>query len=512
MQQSEYDVVIVGGAFAGASLGLLLKRRRPQTRVLIVERVVKFDKKVGESTSEVSACFLTRILRLTHHLERNHIAKQGLRLWFNDGVNTDPSRCSETGINYQTRLPTFQLDRSVLDEHLLELAAQAGCDLMRPAKLVDWTPQPQSNLLRISDDTGEKEIRARWVVDASGKASWISRKLGHWRRLESHPTNAIWSRFNNVADIDGPEVAERYPAFANAVRCSRAAATNHLIGRGWWSWIIPLRCGEVSLGTTYDPRIFTLPKDGSIAERLLANTVKHPIGKLLFEKATPVEGDQHAYGHLPYYSEKIASEAWCCVGDAAGFMDPLYSQGLDFVAYTVCATLPLICKALDGLDVGMQAEKLSAAYVQSCQRWQASLYHDKYQYLGDAELMNTSFLLDLSCYFIGPVRLVHDDLDKEFTIFPYSDAIGARVGKFMQFYNRRLAVLAQRRLASGCYGRRNVDWRFLVRGGFAPDTSVLKTLRTGLWHWLKAEAHGCKLPRVTKAEPMNAGAVTLQES
>jgi hypothetical protein len=162
--------------------------------------------------------------------------------------------------------------------------------------------------------------------------------------------------------------------------------------------------------------------------------------------------------------------------------------------------------------VGMLAEKLNAAYVQSCQNWQASLYHDKYQYLGDAELMNTSFLLDLSCYFIGPVRLVHDDLDKEFAVFPYSDAIGARVGTFMQFYNKRLAILAQRRLAAGCYGRRNLDWRFLVRSGFAPDTSVLKTLRTGIMHWLKAEAHGCKLPRVARTEPMNADTPALQET
>src|SRR5579864_9006691 len=60
-----FDVVVIGGAFSGAATGLLLKRRRPQLRVAIVERAAAFDRKVGESTTEVSSCFLTRVLGLT---------------------------------------------------------------------------------------------------------------------------------------------------------------------------------------------------------------------------------------------------------------------------------------------------------------------------------------------------------------------------------------------------------------------------------------------------------------
>ena len=66
---SDYDVVIIGGAFSGAATALMLKRNKPDARVLIVEKTAEFHCKVGESTTEVSSCYMTRILGLTHYLE-----------------------------------------------------------------------------------------------------------------------------------------------------------------------------------------------------------------------------------------------------------------------------------------------------------------------------------------------------------------------------------------------------------------------------------------------------------
>ena len=76
----EFEVVIVGGAFSGAATALLIKRRRPETRILIIEKATEFDRKVGESTTEVSSCYMTRMLGLTHYLGHHQWAKQGLRL------------------------------------------------------------------------------------------------------------------------------------------------------------------------------------------------------------------------------------------------------------------------------------------------------------------------------------------------------------------------------------------------------------------------------------------------
>jgi 2-polyprenyl-6-methoxyphenol hydroxylase-like FAD-dependent oxidoreductase len=81
---SEYDVVIIGGAFSGAATALMLKRKRQEARVLIIEKTAEFDRKVGESTTEVSSCYMTKILGLTHYLGHHQLAKQGLRLWFSN--------------------------------------------------------------------------------------------------------------------------------------------------------------------------------------------------------------------------------------------------------------------------------------------------------------------------------------------------------------------------------------------------------------------------------------------
>jgi len=78
----DYDVVIVGGAFSGSATALMLKRKHPAARVLIIEKTAEFDRKVGESTTELSSCYMTRLLGLTNYLGHHHLAKQGLRMWF----------------------------------------------------------------------------------------------------------------------------------------------------------------------------------------------------------------------------------------------------------------------------------------------------------------------------------------------------------------------------------------------------------------------------------------------
>ena len=78
----DYDVVIIGGAFSGAVTALMIKRKQPAARVLIIEKNAAFDRKVGESTTEVSSCYMTRILGLANYLGHEQLAKQGLRMWF----------------------------------------------------------------------------------------------------------------------------------------------------------------------------------------------------------------------------------------------------------------------------------------------------------------------------------------------------------------------------------------------------------------------------------------------
>ena len=111
-------------------------------------------------------------------------------------------------------------------------------------------------------------MRCRWVIDASGRSAFLARKLGHFRQNTEHPINAVWARFTGVKDWDSYEWREKFPDYAAASRTGRAWATNHLMGQGWWCWIIPLKGGDFSAGLVYDSRIFTLPEGENLGERL----------------------------------------------------------------------------------------------------------------------------------------------------------------------------------------------------------------------------------------------------
>ena len=87
----------------------------------------------------------------------------------------------------------------------------------------------------------------------------LARKNGWWRPNTEHPTAACWSRWKGVKDWDGCELAQKFPEWASAVYGTRGTATNHIIGDGWWSWWIPLKGGDTSVGVVFDQRLVDWP-------------------------------------------------------------------------------------------------------------------------------------------------------------------------------------------------------------------------------------------------------------
>jgi flavin-dependent dehydrogenase len=511
--QHEYDVVIIGGAFSGATTALMIKRHRPEARVLIIEKNAEFDRKVGESTTEVSSCYLTRILGLANYLGHEQLAKQGLRLWFCNSPNQRFDECVEVGPRYSARVQTFQVDRAKLDSHLLELACAAGCDLWRPAKVTNIDLQ-NGGVQSIDADlltgngrqksaeadgnaapTPQRELRsarARWIVDASGPAALLARKLGYFRPNEEHPINSVWARFTGVKDWDSYDWRENSRDYMDACRTARSWATNHLMGHGWWCWIIPLRGGDVSAGIVYDSRIFKLPEGRSLAARLSSHLASHPVGREIFADARAIEGDVHARSMLPYQCEKVADDGWACVGDAAGFIDPLYSPGLDFCSYTSHFVADFIARNIAGKNVSERVAEYREQYPVMYRSWFEALYKDKYYYMGDAELMSAALLMDVASYYFGLVIPAYQNPEKAFLQLPFRGKPGRVAATVIKFYNQRLVTLAKRRLATGEFGRRNSGWRELY-DGFVPDFRVTKLLRKGLFRWWTAELTNLRL-------------------
>jgi hypothetical protein len=174
------------------------------------------------------------------------------------------------------------------------------------------------------------------------------------------------------------------------------------------------------------------------------------------------------------------------VGDAAGFIDPLYSPGLDFCSYTSYYVADLLARSLAGEDVTDRLRYYNEQYPLTYRYWFESLYKDKYYYMGDAELMSAALLLDVSGYYLGLVSAVYREPECEFLNLPFGGSRGRLARSVMSFYNRRLVTLAKRRWATGYYGKKNSGWRELY-DGFVPDMRLRKQIWNGLRRWWKCE-------------------------
>jgi flavin-dependent dehydrogenase len=487
-QTETWDVIVLGGALSGASSALLLLRSRPGLRILVLEKSARFTRRVGEATVEISAYFLGRVLGLTRHLNEAHLVKQGMRFWFSNSQSTTLAECGEIGGKYQVRLPSYQLDRAVVDEEVLRLAALEGAEVRREAKAtrVQLTPGG-SQRVDFQDATGTHSVEARWVIDATGFVALVSRQEGWYRTNAEHPTSSVWARWRGVKDLDGRELADKFPEWAAASYGIRSTATNHLMGPGWWAWIIPLKGGDVSVGVVYDQRRVTFPANGSLAERLKTFLCEHPVGAELMGGAECIEGDTHARSNLAFCSDHFFGDGHALVGDAGAFLDPFYSPGMDWLSFTVSKAVALILKERGGESVAEDVGRADKDFRLSYHRWFTAIYRNKYDYMGEMDLMRTAFGLDLGLYYLGVVSQPFKRGAKALVEPVFSTPPSIPVWHLMRLYNRRLAAMARSRRVRGVLGRHNAGRRHLI-GGFTLEPSSALLVGRSLLRWLRLEA------------------------
>ena len=461
---SGWDVIIVGGALSGAATALLLLRRNPKLRLLILERTAEFSRRVGESTVEVSAYFLGRVLGLTEHLNQHHLTKQGMRFWFTNDSAQTLGDCSETGPRYNVRFPGYQVDRAVLDQEVLDRAVAAGATLLRPVRVRDITlvagGQQTVEWEEASSATAPQSASARWVIDASGFAALLARQHGWFTPNTAHPIAACWSRWRGVKNLDSRELAEKFPAFSKRAHGVRYTATNHIVGLGWWSWWIPLKGGDFSVGIVYDQRLTELPAGGKLGDRLRDFLNVHPAARELLSGASYQTGDVHFRRNCAYSSTTFAGDGFALVGDAAAFMDPFYSPGMDWIGFTATATANLVDGCLRGRPAAERVARHNERFRLSYARWFDAVYRDKYFYMGDHELMTLSFRLDLGLYYLGVVSRPFQRGESALEIPAFAGEGSGPVARLLALYNRRLATIARRRLAVGTWGRHNTGRYF----------------------------------------------------
>ncbi len=452
-----------------------------------MEKSPAFTRRVGEATVEISGYFLMRVLGLTQHLNRHHLNKNGLRFWFYNERTQALDHCSEIGGKFLSRVPSYLVDRSTLDEEVLRRAAEMGAKLWRPATVQKCELNAGAQqFLTVKHNEQTHRISARWVVDASGIAAMLSRQNDWFRPNPDHPTTSAWSRWKNVKDFDDLALAQKFPMWAKHCFGARGTATNHLMGDGWWAWWIQLKDGDVSIGVTFDQRLVDFPEEGSVGERLKAFLMRHPVAREMLADATWIEGDVHWRKNLPYFSTTYAGDGFVLVGDSGAFIDPFYSPGMDWITYSAHRARDLIL----GQQSGEETQKLvmmhNQDFTNSYNRWFEALYKDKYQYFGDFELLKIAFLLDLGLYYFGVVRAPFNQGSAALSIASFSTKRALPAYHFMSFYNRRLAQMARVRRLRGTLGKANDQHRFMF-GGFTFAANSLRHIvkALGSWAWLE---------------------------
>src|SRR5207237_3041904 len=112
-------------------------------------------------------------------------------------------------------------------------------------------------------------------------------------------------------------------------------------------------------------------------------------------------------------------DGWAAVGDATGFIDPLYSPGLDFCSFTSYFVANLLARRLAGENVTALLDYYNTQYPVTYRKWFESLYQDKYFYMGEADLMSAALLLDVATSYIALVRPVYRDSESAFAHLPF---------------------------------------------------------------------------------------------
>ncbi|MCB9764462.1 MAG: tryptophan 7-halogenase [Alphaproteobacteria bacterium] len=439
------DVLILGGGLSGGLLARQLRRSLPEASVALVEPDAGAPR-VGESMVELGANYLNRRLGLSHLLYREHLPKNGLRFFFDREARDLPmGRLSEIGQSAFSFHPSFQVDRARLDDQLLACNEADGVRILRGWR-ARGVERGRPHAVTVTREGATETLRARWVVDATGRRRLLGRQLGLHQPEPRHVTRAAWCRVEGFADLDaeGPE-----PWRARCHHSSRGLATSHFMLDRGWIWVIPLREGRTSVGQVGLASGWR--KEMASREGLMAVLREGAALRSLLRDARPVDlgtAKDLAYSTTRY----VSAERWALVGEAAAFTDPLFSPGTDLIAWQNDLLTDLIRRDLAGEDLAPQVERVDAFH-RHIWRLNMGLYVGQYDNLGSFDVWRLRYVYDVFNYFNNLTPYLQDAhldpawLDATLAHAPVAEATNAEVGGLFAQLSARLR--AEGRLFEG---------------------------------------------------------------
>lgn len=358
---SEYDVVVVGGGPAGATVSTLVSRRGH--RVLLLEREVFPRYQIGESLLPATVHGIAALLGVADQIaDAGFTVKRGGT--FRWGANPEPWTF-EFALSPRIAGPTshaYQVERSRFDEILLRNAAARGVEVREGCTVLGLEDDgKQVTGVRWVDESGEeRSTSARFVVDSSGNRTKWSDEGGSER---------IYSPFfRNLALFGYYRGGKRLPEPRSGNIVSAA------FDKGWF-WYIPLRPDLTSVGAVIGQESAALVQ-GDLGQAMESLIAECPLIADLLSEATPVTEGQ--YGQLrvrkdwSYNTTALFSPGLLRVGDAACFVDPVFSSGVHLATYGGL----LAARSLNAVLSGEVDEPSAMAEFEIRYRREYHLFHD----------------------------------------------------------------------------------------------------------------------------------------
>ena len=260
---------------------------------------------------------------------------------------------------------------------------------------IDLGDDGSNHAVSYARDGAEHVATARWLVDASGRAGLLKRKLDLAEK-NNHDANAIWFRIADRIAIDdwSDDAAWR----SRCDPAERWRSTNHLCGPGYWAWLIPLASGSHSIGLVADAALHPLETINSF-DKSMAWFAQHQ--PRLYRELDARRDKLQDFAFLRRFShgckQVFSAQRWALTGDAGLFLDPFYSPGSDFIAISNTYVADLVGRDLRGARINREARFYEQLYF-SFYRNTLALYEGQYPMFGHAQLMPLKVIWDYAYY------------------------------------------------------------------------------------------------------------------
>ncbi len=303
-----YDVAIIGGGPAGSTAAALLAMKGRRVVVFEKEKFPRFH--IGESLLPHSLRAFDR-LGVRETMNARYMPKFGGEIATACGARA-LSFLFEKGFRSKVQ-SAYQVERADFDKMLLDHAAKAGATVCEETSVEQLDFDVDGVALDVRDAVETRKVRARYLLDCSGRNAVVGQKFDLKARYAHLQKFSVFAHYENVQRDEGRE--------GTLTRLVRA--------RDHWFWLIPLDETRTSIGVVMDSADFKAMR--KTPEETLAWAIEDSALMRERMRAAVIVSPVRSAGDYSYRNTRLTGDRWMLAGDAAGFIDPIFSTGV-FIA------------------------------------------------------------------------------------------------------------------------------------------------------------------------------------